>query len=168
MGQICSQVDKLNTVYLISIENIKGRSSQKMRRRIGRKTGSLILAAALIAVSAQPVMAEQGRVEAQGQISARVGEAADMPAVETDEVTWTGGKLKIPVSLGGYSADELIVVLNEKNENGLVISSRLLDIEGENAVCDMVSFVDVTGEEWGSSAFISVWSFLFSRYDTSV
>ena len=66
-----------------------------MRRRIGRKTGSLILAAALIAVSAQPVMAEQGRVEAQGQISARVGEAADMPAVETDEVTWTGGKLKM-------------------------------------------------------------------------
>ncbi len=123
-----------------------------MRRRIGRKTGSLILAAALIAASAQPVMAEQGENEAQGQISVRAGEAADMPAVETDEVTWTGGKLKIPVSLGGYSADELIVVLNEKNENGLVISSRLLDIEGENAVCDMVSFVDVTGEEWFAKA----------------
>ena len=123
-----------------------------MRRRIGRKTGSLILAAALIAASAQPVMAEQGGNEAQGQISARVGEAADMPAVETDEVTWTGGKLKIPVSLGGYSADELIVVLNEKNEDGGVISSRLLDIEGENAVCDMVSFVDVTGEEWFAKA----------------
>ena len=123
-----------------------------MRRRIGRKTGSLILAAALIAVSAQPVMAEQGRVEAQGQISARVGEAADMPAVETDEVTWTGGKLKIPVSLGGYSADELIVVLNEKNEDGIAISSRLLDIEGENAVCDLVSFNDVTGDEWFAKA----------------
>ena len=38
-----------------------------MRRRIGRKTGSLILAAALIAASAQPVMAEQGENEAQGQ-----------------------------------------------------------------------------------------------------
>lgn len=123
-----------------------------MRRRIGRKTGSLILAAALIAASAQPVMAEQGESEAQGQISARVGEAADMPAVETDEVTWTGGKLKIPVSLGGYSADELIVVLNEKNEDGIAISSRLLDIEGENAVCDLVSFNDVTGDEWFAKA----------------
>lgn len=113
-----------------------------MIKRTGRCLGTLTLAAALVAASVQPVMAKSTEPSAFLQESKK-----ELPGVRMDRVTWEGGKLEIPLSLGGYTADELIVILSEPG-----VSDKLLEIQGDKGVCSLVSYSDIDGDEWYAKA----------------
>ncbi len=62
------------------------------------------------------------------------------PRVTAESITWDGGQLKIPVDLGGYTSDEILLVLRLGPENTETIQTwRYPKLEGDFAIYSPMS-----------------------------
>lgn len=91
------------------------------KNRIGKWFGTLTLITALMTSSILPVMAEENCPGQEAQVEAVSTEAQanekEKPSVTVDTITVDGGRLEIPIDLGGYRADEIRVILEKSEEN---------------------------------------------------
>lgn len=90
------------------------------------------------------------------------------PSVTVDSVTWEGGQLKVPVDLGGYTADEILPVLRFAPENTDTSEWwRYPTIEGDYVVYSPISDFDSCDVEtfWTQAGTYNA-TMEFKLYDT--
>ena len=135
-----------------------------MKRETVRRLGGFALAAVLATASVQPVLAEEPNPEAQNteaavqtaeQESAADVERAEKkkPSVTVDSVDWNGDKLKVPVDLGDYSAEEVEITC-ERRRGGTGWSIGL-DYENGYAVGTVIDYMRLSLDK--NSSFYDNW-----------
>ena len=84
---------------------------------------------------------EDGEPEALAEETEEEGvKESSNPRVTAESITWDGGQLKIPVDLGGYTSDEILLVLRLGPENTETIQTwRYPRLEGNFAIYSPMS-----------------------------